>query len=64
MAQEGYELTVSSEGVVIRGIAPAGIFYGVQSLLQLLPATRDTAAPEPILLPALTVLCLNIAPQL
>ncbi|MGH7980389.1 MAG: beta-N-acetylhexosaminidase, partial [Limisphaerales bacterium] len=34
---EGYELTVAPDSVVIRGPTPDGVFYGVQSLLQLLP---------------------------
>lgn len=34
---EGYELTVSEGSVVIAGIAGRGIFYGLQSLLMLLP---------------------------
>ena len=34
---EGYALSVSSNCVVIRAPAPAGIFYGTQSLLQLMP---------------------------
>ena len=34
---EGYRLDVSSRGIIIKAPAPAGIFYGVQSLLQLLP---------------------------
>jgi hexosaminidase len=34
---EGYELSVTASNVVIRAATPAGIFYGVQSLLQLLP---------------------------
>jgi Glycosyl hydrolase family 20, domain 2 len=57
LAHEGYELTISGEGIVVRGVAAAGVFYGVQSLLQLLPAVRDTAAHEPIMLRALTVQC-------
>lgn len=57
LAHEGYELTISGEGIVVRGIAAAGVFYGVQSLLQLLPAVRDTAVHEPIMLRALTVQC-------
>ena len=35
LGPEGYELSVNPDSVVIRG-EPAGIFYGVQSLLQLL----------------------------
>jgi len=34
---EGYELTVAPDSVVIRATAEAGLFYGVQTLLQLLP---------------------------
>jgi len=37
LGAEGYELTVAPDSVVIRAPAPAGAFYGVQSLLQLLP---------------------------
>jgi hexosaminidase len=34
---ESYELTVAAEGVSIRAPEQAGLFYGVQTLLQLLP---------------------------
>jgi len=34
---EGYELTVSSDEIVISASSPTGAFYGVQSLRQLLP---------------------------
>jgi hexosaminidase len=37
LGKEGYELTVSQNGVVIRAPEPAGLFYGVQTMLQLLP---------------------------
>lgn len=37
LGAEGYELTVATNSVVIRAPAAAGLFYGVQSLLQLLP---------------------------
>ena len=36
---EGYILTVSSDAITIKASASSGIFYGIQSLLQLLPPT-------------------------
>jgi len=37
LGAEGYELSVASDSVIIRASDEAGVFYGVQSLLQLLP---------------------------
>jgi hexosaminidase len=37
LGPEGYELTVASNSVVIRAPTQAGLFYGVQTLFQLLP---------------------------
>jgi len=37
LGAEGYLLSVTESGVTIRGGGPAGVFYGVQSLRQLLP---------------------------
>jgi hexosaminidase len=37
LGPEGYELTVTTNSVVIRAPAQAGLFYGVQTLFQLLP---------------------------
>jgi hexosaminidase len=45
---EGYRLKVSDSGITIAAKAPAGIFYGVQTLLQLLPSaieSRDKQKP-------------------
>jgi hexosaminidase len=37
LGEEGYELEATTDTVVIRASAPAGLFYGVQTLRQLLP---------------------------
>jgi hexosaminidase len=42
LGDEGYELTVSPEGIVLRAVKPAGVFYGVQTLLQLLPPAIES----------------------
>ena len=58
---EGYELTVAPDSVVIRAPGTAGVFYGVQSLLQLLPP--QIAAPLTATNVAWTVPCVYIYDQ-
>src|SRR5713226_7437734 len=55
LGTEGYELTVAPDSVVIRAAAAPGIFYGVQSLLQLLPP--QVLAPRPVQGVAWTIPC-------
>lgn len=38
LGEEGYELEATAETVVIRAATPAGLFYGIQTLRQLLPS--------------------------
>ncbi|MCL5280784.1 MAG: family 20 glycosylhydrolase [Planctomycetes bacterium] len=38
LGEEGYELEATTTAVMIRAAAPAGLFYGIQTLRQLLPA--------------------------
>jgi hexosaminidase len=45
LGREGYELTVASNSVVIRATTQTGLFYGVQSLLQLAPPEIFAATP-------------------
>ncbi len=39
LGDEGYRLEVDADGIIIQAAKPAGIFYGMQSLLQLFPAS-------------------------
>jgi hexosaminidase len=57
---EGYELTVTPQGVVIRATDYAGAFYGVQTFLQLLPPEIFAASPNPR---AMSVPCVHIEDQ-
>ncbi len=43
LGDEGYELRVTADGVALRAHKPAGIFYGTQTLRQLLPAPVEQA---------------------
>jgi hexosaminidase len=44
---EGYELTIAAAGVRIQSTTPAGIFYGVQTFRQLLPASVELRGARP-----------------
>jgi hexosaminidase len=46
-AEEAYELTITTSGVQISGSTPAGIFYGVQTLRQLLPYSVELRGARP-----------------
>ncbi len=35
--EESYELNIDKDRIIIEGLKPAGIFYGIQSLLQMIP---------------------------
>jgi hexosaminidase len=44
-AAEGYEVRIAPDLVTIMGGSPAGVFYGIQTLRQLLPANRPWQVP-------------------
>ena len=43
---EGYELTITTNGITISASSPSGAFYGVQSLRQLLPVQFENGTYE------------------
>lgn len=45
LSPEGYRLVVDAQGASVIGHDPAGVFYGAQTLRQLLPADAYRAAP-------------------
>ena len=59
LGAEGYELSVTTNGTVIRATTAAGIFYGAQSLLQLLPPEIFSAKPADGM--AWTISCVEIS---
>ncbi len=53
---EGYVLDIGPNGIQIRAGSPNGLFYGAQSLRQLLPiAAERGATPQPVELPCLHI---------
>ncbi len=52
LPNEGYHLKVTAAGITLSAKEPAGIFYGVQTLLQLFPAKIDQKSR---VIPALTI---------
>jgi len=45
LGKEGYSLTVTQSGIKIEANKPAGLFYGVQTLIQLLPNEIESKVP-------------------
>jgi hexosaminidase len=41
ISKEAYNLTVSPKGIILESPSPSGLFYGVQTLLQLMPPIKQ-----------------------
>ena len=46
LGEEGYELTITPERVRVSANQPAGVFYGLQTIRQLLPASVENSTPQ------------------
>lgn len=52
---EAYRLTINEKGVVITGYDAAGVFYGIQSLLALIPADNYLDKTNDVHIPAVQI---------
>jgi hexosaminidase len=46
VGQQGYQLDVTATGVTVRALTPAGLFAGVQSLLEILPPSAESGSVQ------------------
>lgn len=46
LGKEGYRLMVNQKGIEISAASPAGWFYGIQTLFQLMPTAIESLAPS------------------
>ncbi len=53
---EGYTLTIRKDKIHITGKTATGVFYGIQSLRQLLPPTSETGVSGTLSLPAVDII--------
>ncbi len=51
--KEGYHLTVNPKGIIVEAATPNGLFYGIQTIIQLMPAVKQQA--EEVVLPSVEI---------
>ncbi|MFC1734400.1 beta-N-acetylhexosaminidase, partial [candidate division KSB1 bacterium] len=56
--KEGYYLTVESNRIVVRANEPKGLFYGLQTIIQLLPIDADNSEDDKAV--EINIPCVNI----
>ena len=54
-SKEAYHLNITKEKIIITANEPNGIFYGVQSLRQLLPVVKNVKNQNELLIPAVDI---------
>ncbi len=59
LGNEGYELEINPNSIYLYAYKPAGLFYGVQTLLQLFPPQLETGLDLPTLI-TITLPCVKI----
>lgn len=47
LGKEGYQLSITPQNIIITANEPAGLFYGVQTLVQLFPKDIESKVPVP-----------------
>ncbi|GGB10619.1 beta-N-acetylhexosaminidase [Puia dinghuensis] len=58
LGAEGYYLSVTPQAVLIRANQPAGLFYGIQTLLQVLP--KEIESKQAVNRPSWTAPCITV----
>src|SRR5665647_2714454 len=56
LGAEGYNLSVQTKKVIIKGLHPAGVFYGMQTLFQLMPVKSGALNKIRYLIPGVEII--------
>ncbi|WP_223550672.1 beta-N-acetylhexosaminidase [Aestuariivivens sp. NBU2969] len=54
-SEEGYSLSVSYNQIIVSGKTAKGVFYGIQTLRQLIPAATESVKSDELTIPAVTI---------